>query len=95
MYKGDTFVYFLQSVSNPDRFYVGITLVARKEERLAEHNRGQTKSTSRFVPWVCIYSETYKTKSEAQKREQYLKSIKGFRERKSICEKYKDNSSVG
>jgi len=87
--EGITLVYFLQSVSNPDRFYVGITLKKRKDERLEEHNRGQTQSTRGYVPWVCIHTEVCNTKSEAQKREWYLKSIRGYRERKDICETYR------
>jgi len=82
-----TILYILQSLSNPDKFYLGIT--NRKEERLDEHNRGQTKTTKKFRPWKVIYTEQHINKSSAMKREKYLKSCSGYKERLTLIEKFK------
>lgn len=45
--------------------------------RIAEHNRGQTKSTKRKGVWKIIYTEEYSTALEAKRREKLIKSYKG------------------
>jgi len=45
--------------------------------RVEQHNSGQTKYTSRGVPWALKYVEQYGTNSEARKRERYLKTGAG------------------
>ncbi len=47
------------------------------ERRLAEHVRGYSKTTRRFLPVTLIYSETRSTRIEAREREKYLKSGTG------------------
>ena len=46
-------------------------------ERLLEHNRGKVRSTKAFRPLHVVYTEPFTTKSEAYKREIYLKSAHG------------------
>ena len=70
MYK----VYILRSEVD-GRYYVGMTEDARK--RLAEHNKGKSKSTKWYRPWLMIELETYETRREARNREKYLKSGTG------------------
>jgi putative endonuclease len=67
-------VYILQSLKN-GRLYTGSTndLV----RRLLEHNRGQSKYTKLTAPFELIYKEEYNTKSEAYRRELFLKTGKG------------------
>lgn len=48
---GFFYVYILQSVSDPDRYYVGCTSNLR--DRLRRHNAGELAHTSKFTPW-CI-----------------------------------------
>jgi len=88
MKEGKTSLYILQSISHPEKFYLGIS--DRKEERLAEHNRGQTVSTRKNKPWRCIYVEEYGRRRHAMRREKYLKSIKGYKERLQLIEQYKE-----
>jgi putative endonuclease len=57
------------------RTYVGQT--NNLDERIQRHNKGLVNSTSRFRPWCIIYTEKYETRSEAMKREKWLKSGKG------------------
>jgi putative endonuclease len=57
--------------------YIGYTEDLQK--RLAQHNSGISKYTSRDTGWVLIYSETYSIRAEAMKREKWLKSGVGRR----------------
>jgi putative endonuclease len=52
-------------------------------KRLKRHNAGKVRSTKAYRPWKLIYTEEFETKSEAYKREQYFKSIDGYRYLKS------------
>lgn len=74
-YKIMFFVYVLKSHKNSKR-YIGYTSKT-PEERLKEHNSGTNKFTSNNGPFSIIYTEVYKTKIEAIKREKFLKSGKG------------------
>lgn len=58
------------------RHYIGST--DNIDRRLAEHNRGQTRST-RYGKnnWVLIYTEKYRNELIAKRREQKIKSFKG------------------
>lgn len=56
-------------------FYIGST--NDLERRLAEHNRGQTRSTKRIGQWQIVYKEEFKTNIEAKRRERMIKSYKG------------------
>ncbi len=67
------FVYVIKSEAN-HAYYVGST--ENVEDRLARHNRGASNYTKNKRPWVLKYTEEYKTKKEAFKREKYLKSLK-------------------
>ena len=50
-----TYVYILQSLADPDRYYVGVTEDLRA--RLKKHNAGGVPYTSKYAPWVI---KTYK-----------------------------------
>jgi putative endonuclease len=68
------YVYILRSLVN-DRLYTGST--NNLSRRLEEHNSGKSKYTKLTAPFQLIYSEEHKTRSEAYKRELFLKSGKG------------------
>ena len=67
------FVYILFS-SSFNRYYTGHT--DNLPKRLKDHNNGKVRSTRAYRLWVVIHTETYKTKSEAYKREMQIKSYK-------------------
>jgi putative endonuclease len=52
---------------------------------LKEHNFGKTKSTKGFIPWKLIYQEQIGVRSDARKREKYLKSGVGKEFLKSLA----------
>jgi putative endonuclease len=67
------FIYLLYSETR-DRYYIGSC--ADVSKRLIRHNAGATASTKPGRPWKVVYSETFSSKTEALKREIYLKRLK-------------------
>jgi predicted GIY-YIG superfamily endonuclease len=43
------YVYILQSIEFPDRYYVGVT--SDLKLRVAKHNAGEVSHTSKYLPW--------------------------------------------
>lgn len=69
-------VYILVSLSDGD-FYVGLTEDLKR--RLTEHFHGRSKATAPRRPFKLIHCEYYLNKSDAERRETYLKTAKGRR----------------
>ena len=67
-----SFVYVLKNLKNGKR-YVGSTDLD-PTERLKKHNYGSSQFTRRSGPFELIYQESYDNKTEARKRENFLKS---------------------
>jgi len=70
-----TYIYILQSESDPSRFYTGCTDDLR--ERLNRHNAGKVHHTAKWKPWRI---KTYIALSDSQRAaqlERYLKSASG------------------
>jgi putative endonuclease len=70
-----TYVYILQSETDPTHFYTGCSRDLRK--RVGYHNRGAVPHTAKWRPWSL---KTYIAFSDSQKAktfEQYLKSASG------------------
>ena len=65
------YVYFLGSLRNQD-LYVGST--KDLEKRFSLHNTGKVKSTKPYTPWRLLGYEVYNSRSEAVKRERFLKN---------------------
>jgi len=74
-------IYFLYSKKKKNT-YVGCT--GNLEKRLKEHQDGLVDSTKSRRPIKLIYKEEYENLSLARKREKYLKSLYGYRERRKI-----------
>lgn len=66
------YVYILRSLKD-NNFYTGHT--ADLKGRLARHNRGDVRSTKARRPFVMVYYEPCRTRSEAMKRERKVKSL--------------------
>lgn len=79
-----SFVYVLKSLKNGKR-YIGSTDLL-PEERLKKHNYGSNQFTKRNGPFELIHKEEYPNKTEARKRENFLKSGVG---RKYLDELFK------
>jgi putative endonuclease len=66
-------VYVIQN--NSGKYYIGLSeyIVVR----LAQHNNGEAKGTSKYRPWEHVWSSSEMTLSDARKLENKLKRAKG------------------
>ena len=73
------YVYILQSLSHPDKYYVGCT--DDVAERLRQHNSGQAESQSRHTSiwglWELMVQVGFQDRAKAFAFEKYLKSGSG------------------
>jgi len=69
------YVYLL--LLNNSQIYTGITL--NLKQRFPEHVNGKVKSTTKRRPLKLIYYEAYLLKSDALRREKFLKTTEGKR----------------
>jgi putative endonuclease len=67
------YVYILYS-KEFDKYYIGQTDDIVK--RLKRHNCGMVMSTKAYLPWEFKYIEEFASRSEAMKREKFLKKQK-------------------
>ena len=68
------FVYVLSSMVT-NKFYVGMS--AAPQQRLKQHNAGQSKFTKSFRPWELVYTEFAGSREDARKLEKYYKTGAG------------------
>ncbi len=69
------YVYILTSISHKDCHYIGYT--KDLDKRLAKHNNGEVKYTSKYKPWQIQTAIAFDTKDKAWAFEKYLKSHSG------------------
>jgi putative endonuclease len=65
------FMYILKSVKYPGKKYIGFT--KQPQQRLIQHNNGESTYTRSFRPWKIIYYEAYASRKDAYERERQLK----------------------
>jgi putative endonuclease len=70
-----TYMYVLQSETEPNRFYTGCTDDLRA--RLGRHNRGEVPHTSKCRPWRIKTYVGFSDRQRARNFESYLKSASG------------------
>lgn len=70
-----TYVYILVSVDHPTRHYTGLT--SNIKARLAAHNNGKVKHTSKYRPWFIETAIAFTCRNKAAEFERYLKSRSG------------------
>lgn len=69
------FIYILNSIPFPDKFYVGYTLDV--PSRLQAHNAGNSVHTKNDSPWKLHWYCAFSDKTTALNFEKYLKSHSG------------------
>jgi putative endonuclease len=69
------YVYILESLAPPGRFYVGVTKDLRA--RLQKHNAGEVTHTSKYAPWRIRTYFGFSDEARAFGFERYLKSASG------------------
>ena len=87
------FVYVLSSEKD-GKWYIGRT-DRNPEERLAEHNSGQTDSIKSRRPFQLMYYEMYLNPSDAVGREKFLKGGSGHRYLKKQLKNYLQDKHRG
>lgn len=70
-------VYILISLIHPNRIYIGET--SDIEDRLKQHNAGDSPYTARHAPWKLATVLTFSSKEKAKIFEAYCKEGSGFR----------------
>jgi len=73
--NGFNYVYILESLSLPGRFYVGLTRELR--ERLKRHNACDVPHTAKFAPWRIKSAIAFVERERAAAFEIYLKTASG------------------
>lgn len=79
------YVYVLESQSD-EFMYTGMT--ADLKRRIKEHDNGEEKSTKAYAPLELIFYEAYKSKTDAKRREKYLKSTQGKKALQTMLQNY-------
>ena len=69
------YVYILQSIVDPERFYIGCTRDLRA--RLKAHNSGAVPHTAKWKPWRVKTYIALSDEARARELEKYLKSSSG------------------
>lgn len=69
------YVYILELIAEPQRFYVGLTADLRV--RLHRHNAGEVPHTSKFAPWRVKSYFAFSDEQRAVEFERYLKTASG------------------
>jgi predicted GIY-YIG superfamily endonuclease len=69
------YVYILESIATPGRFYSGFTESLHK--RLDHHNSGAVPHTSKYRPWRLKTALAFTDRQRALDFERYLKSASG------------------
>ena len=69
------YVYILQSINNPDSFYIGFTIDLK--QRIQEHNSGKSVHTNKYKPWKIKNYFAFDNEQKAKDFESYLKTHSG------------------
>jgi len=65
------YVYFLRSINNPQKTYVGYTI--NLQERLSTHNAGDSMYTKEYRPWKVVTYIGFDCPDKAKNFEKYVK----------------------
>ena len=83
--KEKYYLYILRSIKD-NKLYTGCTKNLMK--RLVEHNSGKSISLRRRRPLKLVYYEIFESRSEAMKREYYLKSLEGGKLKQQLIKNF-------
>ncbi len=72
---GFQYVYILESLAEPGRFYTGLT--DNLGERLRMHNAGKISHSAKYAPWQVKSAVAFRDRTRAGAFERYLKTGSG------------------
>lgn len=67
-------MYHVYALKSLIRNYIYVGISDNIGRRFEQHQRGYNKTTKPYLPFVIIYKEEFKSRTEARKKEKYLKS---------------------
>ncbi|MCX6723847.1 MAG: GIY-YIG nuclease family protein [Candidatus Staskawiczbacteria bacterium] len=70
----DTHMYYVYIIKSEKRNYNYVGITNNPERRIKEHNRGYNRITKPYKPFKIILIEKHFDRTEARKREKFLKS---------------------
>ena len=70
-------MYYVYILTSKKRKYIYVGLTNDVDRRFTEHQSGKSKTTKPYRPFSLIHVESFSTRSQARKREKYLKSGSG------------------
>ena len=82
---------YILLLKNKD-LYKGST--SNLKQRIKDHNNSKVNSTKKYLPAKLIHYEVYKLKSDAQRRERFLKTTEGQRLLKQRLRDILNNNGV-
>jgi putative endonuclease len=80
--------YFVYAISSLSRPYIYVGLTSNVIQRVCTHNLGRNKTTRPYAPFLLIYTEECKDRTEARSREKYWKSGSGKRKLRILREEF-------
>ncbi|MFC1727602.1 GIY-YIG nuclease family protein [Patescibacteria group bacterium] len=86
--------YYVYVLHNSQKNFIYIGYSENLKQRFEEHNSGKSKSTKHYIPLKLIFYEAYLTKSDAKRREKYLKSNRGRTTLMTMLKDYFNSSQV-
>lgn len=69
--------YYVYILHNPKKNFIYIGYSEDLKQRVVSHNNSEVTSTKAYKPLKLIFYEAYLSKSDAKRREKYLKTNKG------------------
>jgi len=69
--------FYVYVLNNSYKNFIDIGYSENLKQRIQEHNEGKVRSTKAYTLLKLIFYEAYATKSDAKRRETYLKTNKG------------------
>jgi putative endonuclease len=75
-------MFYVYIITNEEEMYIGFTTDI--DNRISEHNAGKNFSTKGSSNWKLLYYEAHTDKTDAHRRERYLKTTQGRRAIKAM-----------
>jgi len=81
-------MFYIYVLHNSTKNFIYVGYSENLKQRFQEHNSGKVISTQFYKPLKLIFYEAYPTKSDAKRREKYLKTNKGKTTLTTMLEDY-------
>lgn len=83
-------MFIVDAISSLTRSYIYVGLTDNFDRRFSQHNNGYNKTTKPYRPFEVLLVESFNTRTQARKREKFLKSGQG----KVLLKKVKQDQNL-